>query len=279
MKKIFLVILITFLFLFSFGCQKEDKYSKYTRIAILSNKETNDSKIMFMDNDHKIIYQLEAQFIDEAIHIGDKLYIGKDKNNYQTIDCVTIEFKDDIYVKEGMLLHYSENDSYIVYLNGKCNVIDKEGNKKELEGYLLTYLISNDCFYMVDYSNFLYCYNLSDYTLKSKIQLFNSEFFSLTEVNGKCYIVSSKGFTLIEEKEVTETFVYPYDFNEILNVTKDLIFVRENNEQVVYRVSFDEHKMKLEPVYEEVYYINIEFNELFEDYYKLGYKVVYYGEK
>ena len=46
-----------------------------------------------------------------------------------------------------------------------------------------------------------------------------------------------------------------------------------------YRVSFDEHKMKLEPVYEEVYYINIEFNELFEDYYKLGYKVVYYGEK
>jgi hypothetical protein len=159
------------------------------------------------------------------------------------------------------------------------NSIDKEGNKKELEGYLLTYLISNDCFYMVDYSNFLYCYNLSDYTLKSKIQLFNSEFFSLTEVNGKCYIVSSKGFTLIEEKEVTETFVYPYDFNEILNVTKDLIFVRENNEQVVYRVSFDEHKMKLEPVYEEVYYINIEFNELFEDYYKLGYKVVYYGEK
>ncbi|NLZ76230.1 MAG: hypothetical protein GX914_06980 [Erysipelotrichia bacterium] len=279
MKKKILVILIALLIVFPLGCQKEDKYSKYTRIVILSNKETDDSKILFMDNDHKIIYQLESQFIYEAIYIDDKLYVGKDKNNYQTIDCVTVEFTDDIYIKEGILLHYSKNGSYIVYLDGKCNVIDKEGNKKELEGYLLTQLVCNDCFYMVDYSNYLYCYNLSDYTLKSKIRLFNSEYISLTEVNDKCYIVSSKGFTLIEENEVTETFVYPYDFNEISNVRKDLIFVRENNEPVVYRVSFDEYKMILEPVYDEVYYADINFNELFEDYYKLGYKVVYYGEK
>ena len=279
MKKRIDVLLICILILFSCGCQKEDKYAKYTRIAVLSNEESNESKILFMDDDHEVIFQLETEFVDEAIHIDDKLYLGKDKNNYQAIDCVDVEFLDNVNVKEGTLLHYSENGSYVVYKDGKCIVFDKSDNQRVMEGYLLTYLVCNDRFYMVDYSNFLYCYSINDYVLKSKTQLFNSEYIFLTEVDEKCYIVSSKGFTLIENDEVKDTFVYPYDFNEISAAKRDLLSVRENNEQMIYRVTFDEYKMILEPVYDEVYYADINFNELFEDYYKLGYKVVYYGEK
>ena len=279
MKKRVYILLILFLFMLFFGCLKEDKYSKYDRIAILSNADTNDSKILFMDNDHQVIYQLESEYVDEIVYIDDKLYIGKDKNNYQTIDCFNIEFLEDIYVKEGILLYYSENGNYVVDLAGKCNIIDTKGNKRELEGYLLTYLVSDDFFYMVDYSNYLYCYSLNEYSLISKSQLFNSEYISLTEVDNKCYIVSNKGFTLIQDGKATETYVYPYDFTRLLNVKKDMIIVNEKNEQMVYRVSFDEYKMILEPIYDEVYYKNIIFNEIFEDYYKLGYEVKYYGEK
>ena len=92
MKKRIDVLLICILILFSCGCQKEDKYAKYTRIAVLSNEESNESKILFMDDDHEVIFQLETEFVDEAIHIDDKLYLGKDKNNYQAIDCVDVEF-------------------------------------------------------------------------------------------------------------------------------------------------------------------------------------------
>ncbi|HQB33050.1 MAG TPA: hypothetical protein PLI19_06925, partial [Erysipelotrichaceae bacterium] len=257
-KKIYVLLLVT-LIVFSFGCQKEDKYSKYTRIAILSNEETNNSKILFMDDEHTVIYELESEYVDEVVYFNDKLFIGNDKNNYQTIDCINIAFSEDIYVKEGRLLYYLENGSYAVYLDGKCNVFDAGGNKKELEGYLLNYLVTRDYFYMVDYSNYLYCYSISDFSLLSKNQLFNSEYISLTEVEGKSYIVSSKGFTLIDQGKATETYVYPYDFNDVLNVKKDIIVVRENNEQVIYRVSFDEHRMKLEPIYDEIYYISIKY--------------------
>ncbi len=279
MKKIVYIILLVFLFIFSCGCQKEDKYSKYVRIAVLANEEKNVSKILFINTDHEVVYELETEYVDEVVHIDDRLYVGKDKNNYQTINCVTIEFSKEIYVEKGVLLHYSENGSYVIYLDGKCNVIDKDGNRRQLEGYLLTYLVCNEFFYVIDYSNYLYCYSVNDYQLKSKTQLFNSEFFSLTEVAEKCYIVSNKGFTLVKEGKASDTYVYPNDFNEILNVYRDLIMVKENNEQMVYRVYFDEHKMLLEPVYEEIYYQNIDFNEIFEEYYDLGYKVVYYGEK
>lgn len=279
MKKRLYIVLLVVLILFSFGCQKEDKYSKYIRIAVLSNEEADVSKILFLNADHQVVYELETEFVDEVVHIDDRLYIGKDKNNYQTIDCIAIEFLDDIHVEKGILLHYSENGSYVIYLDGKCNVIDKAGTRRQLEGYLLNYLVCNDLFYMIDYSNYLYCYSVNDYELKSKTQLFNSEFISLTEVDDRCYIVSSRGFTLIEDGEAKETFVYPYDFNEVLSVYRDKIVVKENNEQMVYRVFFDEHKMKLEPIYDEIYYTNIKFNEIFKECYDLGYKVVYYGEK
>ncbi len=277
-NKVYIILLIV-LFLFSFGCQKEDKYSKYVRIAVLSNEETNDSKILFLDSDHKTVYELKTEYVDNAIHIEDKLYLGKDENKYQTIDCIEIKFLEDIYIEKGILLHYSENGSYVIYVDGKCQVFNKDGHKKDLEGYLLTSLACNEYFYLIDYSNYLYCYSVNDYTLLSKTQLFNSEYIGLTEVDEKCYIVSSRGFTLILDGKASETFVYPNDFNELLAVYRDKIMVRENNELMVYRVYFDEHKMKLEPIYEEIYYANINFNEYFKEYYDLGYKVVFYGEK
>ena len=132
-----LILLICILILFSCGCQKEDKYAKYTRIAVLSNEESNESKILFMDDDHEVIFQLETEFVDEAIHIDDKLYLGKDKNNYQAIDCVDVEFLDNVNVKEGTLLHYSENGSYVVYKDGKCIVFDKRQSKSDGSGISL----------------------------------------------------------------------------------------------------------------------------------------------
>ena len=87
-----------------------------------------------------------------------------------------------------------------------------------------------------------------------------------------------QGFTLIENDEVKDTFVYPM-ISMKFQPQKSLLSVRENNEQMIYRVTFDEYKMKLEPIYEEVYYTNIIFEELFEEYYNLGYEIVYYGEK
>ncbi|MGI6607923.1 MAG: hypothetical protein ACOX1F_02930 [Erysipelotrichaceae bacterium] len=279
MKKCIYIILVSVFILVCSGCQKEDKYSKYVRIAVLSNEDTNESKILFMDEKHHIIYQLEAEYVAEVFHIDDKLYVGNDKNNYHTIDCVTIKFLKDIYIEEGMLLHYSENGSYVVCLENKCLVVNKNGSKRDLEGYPLDYLVSNDSLYIIDYSNYLYWYSVNKYELKSKSRLFNSEFISLTEVDEKCYVVSDRGFSLIEHGEVTDTYVYPYDFNEVLNVYRNILIVTENNETVVYRVSFDKHSMKLEPVYDEIYYQNIQFNETFEEYYDLGYEVVFYGEK
>ncbi|MGN1399200.1 MAG: hypothetical protein ACI4WG_04290 [Erysipelotrichaceae bacterium] len=271
MKKV-LTLIIVFLLLASFGCNKKITTE---RIAIISDDHT--TKVLLLDNDNKVLAEKEIEGGYRFRLQNKDLFYSPDGVEYFSfnIDDLSEGLKlDDVF---GYLLYVIDSDRYVTYQDGKAVYVDKS-EQKYLEGYLSIYCGDDNYFYMVDYSNYLYIYQLSDFSLVTKQRVANSNYLNFAKIDEQVYLVNDYGYSLIEPTGCSSTFFYPNDFNQIDNNYGNLLFVVENKEEMVYRVSFSKNQMVLEEEYNEIYYESLDFAEIFEAYYQQGYQVITYLE-
>ena len=273
MKK-FLILLITLLSLF--GCANKANSVDTKRIAILKND--SEDLILFLDNDDDILAEKKIEQSEYFYYQDSILYYSSDGSAYSGININTLEDSKGLKNVVGSLLVYQDDDSFITYQNGQAYTVDYFGVQTPLEGYLCFYCYDSKNFYMLDYSNFLYIYSREDYSLIKKERISGSNYLNFVVINDQVYLVNDNGYTSISEEDSNYTYIYPNDFNEIDNSYGDLLFVHENKEQAIYRVSFDNNKMVLTDVYDEIYYREIVYSQEFKDYYDQGYEVIWYQE-
>ncbi len=256
------------------GCAS--KIIDTVRIAVISNNETE--KILFLDNENKVLTEKEIALAQKFYYSEGVFYYSIDGQNYSGLDIYTLKNAKELKNVCGSLIAYNDDDSYITYQNGQAYTVDSLGVQTPLQGYLCSYAYNNSYFYMLDFSNFLYIYDLSDFSLVKRERVNSSNYLNFAVIDQKVYLVSNEGYTLINVEESNHTYFYPNDFNEILNNYGDLLFVKENREQVAYRVSFTDLQMKLSVEYNEIYYREIVYQQDFSSYYQDGYEVIYYRE-
>ncbi|MDO4378826.1 MAG: hypothetical protein Q4C64_06845 [Erysipelotrichia bacterium] len=272
MKK--LIIISLFLACIFGGCSP--KRIDTARIAVISDNKTE--KVLFLDNENKVLAEKEIDFSQKFYYSKGIFYYSMDGQNYMGIDIHTLKEAEKLKNVCGSLIVYNDDDSYITYQNGQAYTVDSLGVQTPLQGYLCAYAYDDSYFYMLDYSNFLYIYDLSDFSLVKRERVNSSNYLNFAVINQNVYLVSDEGYTLINAKESNHTYLYPNDFKEILNNYGDLLFVKENKEQVVYRVSFTDLQMKLSVEYDEIYYREIVYQQDFSSFYQDGYEVIYYRE-
>lgn len=270
MKKIlFLILILSILW----GCsQKIDT----KRIAVL-NKDS-ESLILFLDNDNNVLAKKNIDYADHFFYCNDIFYFSNDGSNYKGINIYNLKDSNKLTNIVGSPLLYNDDGSYITYQNGQAYVVDDFGMQTALAGFLCSYAYNDDYFYMLDYSNFLYIYSLDDYSLVKRERIESNNYINLSTIAQNVYLVNDKGYTLLEPSGKNKTYLYINDFNEILNNYSDMLFVIENKEQVVYRVSFSKNQMELTVVNDEIYYRQIIYETEFSEYYGQGYDVVFYRE-
>ncbi len=273
MKKLWIILIV--LLLLS-GCSADKNEIDTKRIAILSNKEEN--LILFLDNDDDVLAEKKIELSEYFYYQDNNLYYSSDGKDYKGVNINSLEDVKGLKNIIGRLLVYQDDDSFITYQNGQAYTVDYFGAQTPLEGYMCLYCYDENYFYMLDYSNFLYVYSLKDYSLIKKERMPASNYLNFAVIDSQVYLANDNGYTSINIEEKNYTYLYPNDFTSIDNNYGNLIFVQENKEQVVYRISFVDNKMVLSDVYDEIYYRDIIYSDEFRDYYQSGYEVIWYRE-
>ena len=271
MKKSLLIVILSLL-LVLIGCQKKIDTK---RIAVVSNQKEN--KVLLLDNNNRVLAQKLIDGNYRFLLQNRLLFYSADGKEYKSFSIDDLSDSISLNNVFGYLLHVIDSNSFVTYQDGKAIYV-KADQQKMLEGYLSTYIADDNYFYMLDYSNYLYIYNLADFSLVTKQRVNNSNYLNFVKIDNKVYLANDYGYSLIEPTGCSSTYYYPNDFNQIDNCYGDLLFVVENKEEVVYRVSFEKNQMVLKEELDELYYTSLDFKDIFKDYYEESYQVIYYLE-
>ncbi len=275
MKKCLIVLLVLFLLASLTGCKKVAKEeSQVKRVAVLAKDETDEGKVIFLDIDNKEIKTITIEYPNETFHDDNVVYYSAKDNEYKGIRYDNFKETKTFENVFGYVLALRD-DVIITYSSTGVSVVSADKKVEEYVNlYLASYYVSLDKLYLIDYSNILYIYNVADMTLINKYRVINSEFLSLTQIGDTVYLVSDNGYSEVKEDGLGMTYVYPLDFEEIYNAAGNMLFVAEKNERGIYTVSFDDHKMVLDTVLDEMYYTDVIYDVFFKEYYDEGFYVV-----
>ncbi len=269
--KILLAVLLTALCLG--GCSEEKLET--SAIAVLVRDETDSGLLLYMDGGYNVLYEQEAIY-PYSYYVGDEyIYISSDGGTYTPYNYYTGKQADwETEEIDGTILYYQRNAGYFsLYNDAFCKAYKNE--EEECKSmYVWVSYSDDDYFYAVDYDQHLEIYSLDDFELVTTLDVDDSDFMAITTIDDTVCVVTDSGVSVIgDDLTIEYTYVYPVEFDEIENVIGEHIYLLEGEEETVYKLSLTELQLVMEYELDENYYISLDLDEYFADYYDQGYTI------
>ena len=270
------IALILLVLLLLTGCCS---LGKVHTVAVLGKADTDEAVIVVTDvngrqKSKKIDYPAEEYFGEEAV------YYSTDGKNYDSLGYDDLRKKDRIENLNGVIMYHAEDSCTYVYENGNRLAVYKDGSKLRefsLDGMTLL-KVEKGLLYHCDGNGTLRVYDVRSDELLHELDASSLYPLSVTTVEGNTYLVSYRGYTLLEDWQLGSTYVYPVQFDEIRNCRGRYITVTDNMELKTYEVSFDSHRMIMSDDIDDDIIGYVNFEKLYAAWYEKGYEVLnFYG--
>jgi len=267
-KKWFICVLI-FLFLLT-GCTKKEQPSA---IAILSFEEEDRGIILCLNNDYKVIDEIDCIYPYVYYFAGNDIYISNDEENYQGYSLQSRKKTKELKGITGEILYYQNDNSYITYFGGgTCSFVD--GQENCVQKIPFAYRAFDSYFYLIDETYHVNVYDLKKLECINKYACSPSGFVDFTVIDSNLYLVTNDGVSKITKDKIELTYYYSEPFDEVVSCKNNRISVYENNEVVIYQLSFAGYAMNMKLELEEAYYKEYDLDVLFADYFEKGFEFV-----
>ncbi len=270
-----LIVLLVLLFLLA-GCEKKETYS----VAVMERSSRDDGVVVFLDADGEVLSDKAIGYPYEVYFGPDAVYYTATGGDYQSLRYRDRSKGDELKNIRGTIVFHSEEKGTFEYVDSCLYMYDGKGqqiNHFEIDD-IEDYYASDDRIFLWNSSNDLYCFSTVTGDLLYMMRSASQGFITIGKVNGVCYLVDERGYTLLGEEGVGYTYVYPMAIEEVIGTYREYLSVNENGEMAVYKVSFDKYAMILTPEYDEKYWEDMDFEKMYPKYYEQGYEVMAYWE-
>lgn len=274
MKKLFIILaamafVIMAAFRFSGG-----KYSQVYSVGVLEKEESDEAVFVFLDENRNVVKDIKTAYPSAMFFDDSRVFYSTDDLNYTGINIT--DFKNDMNLSQvgGSLIAVNDDGSFFV--QSETLQFVKDDKRVDYDCSVLFSCKDEQYLYVIDEGYALISFSLLDGSLKDVYYLPELAFINLCRIDGTVYLTDAIGYTQLKDGSRGLTYLYPDGIGEVTSVNRDLLFTWQNDEKVVYRVSFDSYSMKLELLLDESYYSNYNFEKLFEKYYQQGYEILNY---
>ena len=273
MKKLIVLLLVLMVLT---GCEAKKTYS----VAVLERSSRDDGVVVFLDDNGAVLGDKAIDYPYEIYFGPDAVYYTATGGDFQSLRYSDRKKGDDLNNIRGTIVYHSESRGTFEYLESYLYMYDSKGeqiNHFEIDD-VEDYYASDDRLFLWNSSNDLYCFSVVTGDLLYMMRQVSQNYITIGKVNGECYLVDERGYTLLGQDGIGYTYVYPMAIEEVIGTYRDYVSVNENGEMAVYKVSFDKYAMKLTPEYDEKYFNDMDFEKMYPKYYQQGFEVMAYWE-
>lgn len=265
-------LLAALLLLVLCGCH-ETAQVRY--LGVLQSSDKSTGLIVYLDEDYQEIGQQSC--LNPLTFYKDEksLYISADGSSYQGYALNGPQTTGSLRNITGELLVHNSNGSYYALQDNRLVFHDgQQVSDMGQEVFSLSYA-DEDYLYLVGYDN-----HLRVYDRKQARKIADSIIFDLPvgfgRIEGQTCLATDRGIAPLKDGQMDLTLLYPVSFTSVSNIIDDHIFGYEGEELAVYTVRFDGLQMRLELEKDEIYYREVDLDELFRSYQNEGWKLVYF---
>ena len=245
------------------------------KIAVFERAEDDSGLIAFLDEDDNTLQTLKIPYPIMTLYNDHSVYYSYDGEKYEGYNFITKKASKVIENVEEYPLSMSDDGGYVAYSDGVVYFHCPDGSESSSKIYLSDGGVTHkDLYCLIDSSNNLCVYDIkNNYNLLYKERLSSAEYLFLVVVNDEIYVVDDYGFTRVQKEGISMTYTYQVGFTSIYNVVLDHIFLEVDGDVVAYKIDFDKYHLILTEDKDESLYQDVDFDQLFADYYQQGYEL------
>ena len=273
MKKL-LIIFLLFLMMLS-GCHKAGSPAF---AAVLTRSEDDSAVIIVTDENGNEIFHKDIEFPAEVYFGEQAVYYTTNHRDYKSYKYASGKRGDEISDISGTIIYHAENIDTYTYSGINVMVYSTLGGSPRQIGDVLMVNHIGDRFYVVRGDRSVDVYSDKAAQHLYTIESVSTNYLSCTEINGKTYMVTDKGYISIpdNDEELMTTYIYTQQVDQINAVRGDVLSFYCGQHIKNCRISFDAYRMVMEEMPESKSYGDAEFKAMFPEYYEKGYCVDYF---
>ena len=273
MKKLFIIFLL-FLMMLS-GCRKTGAPAF---AAVLTRSEDDSAVIIVTDENGNEIFHKDIETPAEVYFGEQAVYYTTNHKDYKSFKYANGKRGDEIKDISGTIIYHSEGIDTYTYSGINVTIYSALGGAGKQIGDVLMVNHIKDRFYVVRGDRSIDIYSDKDAQYLYTIESVSTDYLSCTEIDGKVYMVTDRGYINIPENsdELMTTYVYSQQVDQINAVRGDVLSFYSGQQILNCRIRIEQYRMIMEELPQSKSYGEEEFKEMYPEYYEKGYCVDYF---